>query len=143
MKMNKRAGFTLIEMMLVIVIIGLLVTAVGINITKQSKSAKVGTAQAQIAHYKLSLSAYNLDNGVFPTSEQGMAALLAPPATPPVPTKWHGPYLDPAVIRDDPWGRPYVYVCPAQQNPDAEGFDLYSLGPDGQANTADDIVSWR
>ncbi|MCX6909978.1 MAG: type II secretion system major pseudopilin GspG [Verrucomicrobia bacterium] len=143
LRLNKRSGFTLIEIMLVVVIIGMLVTMVGMNLIKPRKQAYVTTAQNQINSYKMALQSYSLDNGIFPTSEQGLQSLIAPPNSEPVPTKWHGPYLDPAVVKPDPWNRPYNYVCPAQQNPDPEGFDLYSSGPDGRPNTDDDIVSWR
>lgn len=143
LRLNKRSGFTLIEIMLVVVIIGLLVTMVGVNLIKPRKQAYITTAMNQINSYKMALQSYSLDNGIFPTTEQGLQALIAPPNSEPVPTKWRGPYLDPAVIKPDPWNRPYIYVCPAQQNPDPEGFDLYSAGADGRPNTDDDIVSWR
>ena len=138
---DKRAGFTLIEMLLVIVIIGMLVTLVGVNVVKHSAGAKITAARAQIVLYKTALSTYNLDAGVFPGSDQGLQALIAMPNPPP--PKWNGPYLDPAIIKPDPWGRPFIYQCPPQQNPDPDGFDLYSVGPDGQPGTDDDVVSWR
>jgi len=143
LRLNKRSGFTLIEIMLVVVIIGMLVTMVGMNLIKPRKQAYVVAAQSQINSYKMALGSYARDNDIFPTTAQGLEALIAPPNSEPVPLKWHGPYLDPPVIKPDPWGRPYVYICPAQQNPDPEGFDLYSKGPDGRENSEDDVVSWR
>ena len=141
LKTNNRAGFTLIEIMLVVVIIGLLVTVVSVNITKQSKSAKIVAAQNQIHGYGLGLSTFQLDNGFYPTSQQGLEALVSPPS--PAPPKWNGPYLNPAIVRPDPWGRAYVYASPPSQNPDADSYDLYSVGADGQPGTDDDVVSWR
>jgi general secretion pathway protein G len=143
LRSNNRSGFTLIEIMLVVVIIGLLVTVVGVNLIKPRKQAYMTAAQNQINAYKIALGNYSLDAGMFPTTEQGLQALLGAPASPPVPPKWNGPYLDPPVLRDDPWGRPYVYQHPPQNNPDPEGYDLSSVGPDGQPGTDDDVVSWR
>ena len=140
---NLRAGFTLIEMLLVVVIIGMLVAMVGVSVAKHSGTAKIGTAAAQISNYKTALSTYQLDSGVFPTTDQGLQALVSPPTSAPVPMKWNGPYLDPAVVRPDPWGRAFIYQHPPQNNPDPEGFDLFSVGPDGIPGTADDVVSWR
>ncbi len=142
-RLDKRAGFTLIEMLLVIVIIGMLVTLVGVNVVKHGASAKITAARAQIVNYKTALSTYNLDAGVYPASEQGLEALVQAPTSPPVPAKWNGPYLDPAIVKPDPWNRPFIYQCPPRQNPDPEGFDLYSTGPDGQPGTDDDVVSWK
>ncbi|MBI5395500.1 MAG: type II secretion system major pseudopilin GspG [Verrucomicrobia bacterium] len=141
LRLDKRGGFTLIEMLLVIVIIGMLVTLVGVNVVKRSGEAKGTAARAQIVLYKTALSTYNLDAGVYPTSDQGLQALIAVPNPPPA--KWTGPYLDPAIIKPDPWNRPFIYQCPPQQNPDPDGFDLYSVGPDGQPGTEDDVVSWK
>lgn len=143
LRLNKRSGFTLIEIMLVVAIIALLVGTVVVNIGPQRKKAYITAAQNQINAYKMALQTYSLDNGIYPTSEQTLQALIQAPTSEPVPTKWHGPYLDPAVIKPDSWNRPYIYVCPPQQNPDPDGFDLYSMGPDGRPNTDDDIVSWR
>jgi len=143
LRLNSRAGFTLIEMMLVVAIIALLVTVVGINIIKPRKQAYITAAMNQIHGYKMALQAYSLDNGRFPSTEQGLPALITMPTGDPVPAKWRGPYLDPPVIKDDPWGKPYFYSCPPQNNPDPEGFDLYSVGPDSQPGTEDDIVSWK
>ncbi len=143
LRLNKHSGFTLIEIMLVVAIIALLVGTVVVNIGPQRKKAFITQAQNQISAYKMALQNYSLDSGIYPSTEQGLRALLSPPNSEPVPSKWHGPYLDPAVIKPDPWGHDYIYVCPPQQNPDPEGFDLYSMGPDGRANTDDDIVSWR
>ena len=143
LRLQRRSGFTLIEIMLVIAIIALLVGTVIVNIGPQRKKAFETQAKNQINAYRMALQAYSLDNGIFPTTDQGLQALVAAPSSEPVPTKWRGPYLDPAVIKPDPWNRPYLYVCPAQQNPDPEGFDLYSSGPDGRPNTDDDVVSWK
>ncbi|MFA5189112.1 MAG: type II secretion system major pseudopilin GspG [Verrucomicrobiia bacterium] len=143
LRWNKQSGFTLIEIMLVIAIIALLVGTVIVNIGPQRKKAYETQAKNQISAYKMALQTYSLDNGIYPTTDQGLQALVAAPTSEPVPAKWHGPYTDPAVIKPDPWNRAYIYVCPPQQNPDPEGFDLYSSGLDGRPNTDDDIVSWR
>lgn len=100
-------------------------------------------ARAGMARYCIALDAYKRNNGNYPTTEQGLQALIAPPNSESVPRKWRGPYIDPPVIQPDPWKRALIYAYPPKHNPDPEGFDLYSVGPDGHPNTDDDIVNWK
>lgn len=137
---RSQAGFTLLEILLVVVIIGFLVTVAGIRLTKESGRAKTVTAQRQIDSYKTCLGVYELDNGFYPSTEQGLQALVAQPSSTPAPMHWKGPYLDPPVVRPDPWGRPYNYRYPGQKIP--SGYDLYSAGPDGVEGNEDDIGNW-
>jgi general secretion pathway protein G len=80
-----------------------------------------------------------MDTGQYPTTEQGLSALIATPTSAPVPTQWNGPYLKKKSIPKDPWGRDYVYVSPGTNNP--ESYDLSSLGPDGVEDSKD-ITNW-
>ena len=84
-------------------------------------------------------SLYELDNGFYPTTEQGLKALETKPTTPPEPLKWKG-YLN-SPLREDPWGKPYVYKYPGEKR--TNGFDLYSFGPDGVEGTEDDVTNWK
>ncbi len=144
--MNKNSwlerGFTLIELLVVIVIIGVLASVVGPRFFGKTEQAKIAAAQAQIENFSISLDSYQLDTGEFPTSEQGLDALIQLPSSPPVPKNWRGPYLRKKQIPLDPWGNPYVYEYPAKNGPD---FDLTSYGKDGRpGGTGDDaeITNW-
>ena len=122
-------GFTLIEILVVIIVIGLLAGLVGPRILGHVSEAKTATARAQIELFSVALDNYRLDNGSYPTTEQGLQALQDKPTREPIPTNWRGPYLRKAVPVD-PWGRAYSYRSPGQHDP--SGFDLFSLGRDGQ-----------
>ena len=135
-------GFTLIEMIVVIVVIAVLASLVGPMVFGNVADAKVQGAKAQIEMFGLALDAYRLDNDRYPSSQQGLAALRAAPATDPAPRRWRGPYLR-KEVPDDPWGRPYLYREPGSANPNS--YDLYSLGRDGQPGGAGedaDQTSW-
>jgi general secretion pathway protein G len=126
----------------VIAIIATLAAVVAPSIFRNVGDAKVSAAKSQIELLSLALNSYRLDNDVFPTSEQGLAALRTVPVTGEPPRNWKGPYLS-RVLPDDPWGRPYVYVSPGRANP--QSFDLYSLGRDGREGGSGedaDITSW-
>jgi general secretion pathway protein G len=138
----RRVGFTLIELMVVIVVIAILAGLVGPMVFGNVGDAKLQAARAQIELFGLALDAYRLDNDVYPTSAQGLAALRAMPATEPVPRRWRGPYLRKGVPLD-PWGRPYLYRAPGEVDP--ASYDLFSLGRDGRPGGAGedaDITSW-
>jgi general secretion pathway protein G len=122
---RRSRGFTLLELLVVVAIIALLAAYVGPKYFSQVGKTEHSLAKAQVEALARALGAYRLDVGRFPTSEEGLAALVARPAGA---TKWNGPYLEKAVP-PDPWGRPYLYRSPGAQGGD---FDLQSLGKDGQ-----------
>ncbi len=132
------AGFTLIELLVVMIIIGLLAALVAPRMFGKVDRARQQSAQAQIELFSTALGAYRLDVGLYPTTEQGMAALRVAPSNQP---RWDGPYL-PKDIPLDPWGRPYVYKSPG----DHGDYDIISYGQDGQPGGEKndmDIVSWK
>lgn len=140
---TRQHGFTLIEILVVIIVLGMLAALVGPRILGRVSEAKGAAARTQIELLGLALDSYRLDNGSYPTSEQGLAALNEKPAREPLPQNWRGPYLRKA-IPADPWGRPYVYRGPGEANP--SGYDLLTLGRDGQpgGNEEDaDVASWK
>jgi len=124
MSKHLHAGFTLLELLVVIVIIGLLAGYVAPRYFAQEGKSKIQIARAQIDSFEKALDQYRLDTGHYPTTEQGLAALNARPNNEP---KWAGPYLRKAVP-NDPWDRAYIYRAPGEKNE----FDLTSLGKDGQ-----------
>jgi len=129
-------GFTLIELLLVLVILTALAAVVVPKFVGRGKQAKIVQCQTDISSLGTALGAFEVDNGRFPTSAEGLAALSVMPGGL---TNWHGPYIEKAVV-NDPWGNPYVYVCPGTHNTDS--YDLHSFGPDGQDGTEDDIDNW-
>jgi len=138
--MHKRpfqAGFTLLELLVVMVIIGLLAGYVGPKYFSQIGKSEVKTARAQIDALGKALDQFRLDVGRYPTGEEGLQALNAAPAGE---ARWAGPYLQKAVPMD-PWGKPYQYKSPGERGE----YDLYSFGKDGQAGGQDesaDIGNW-
>jgi general secretion pathway protein G len=134
---NAYRGFTLLELLVVMVIIGLLAGYVGPKYFAQVGKSEIKTARAQIDALEKSLDQYRLDTGHYPAQELGLNALVVKPASE---TKWDGPYLKKAVPLD-PWGNPYVYTIPGQHGE----FDLLSYGKDGQpggTGEAADITNW-
>lgn len=122
------SGFTLLEMLVVLMIVGLLAGLVGPKLFTRVDSSKVQTAQTQIKMLKGALETLRLDLGRFPTEAEGLALLNAPPADEAGKAKWRGPYLDDEVPKD-PWGNPYRYSLPGTNQ---QPFALYSLGADGK-----------
>lgn len=120
-------GFTLLELLVVLAILGLLIGLVGPALMKQFGSAKEKVAHLEIERLATSLDMYKLDVGTYPTSEQGLQALITRPSGV---AHWNGPYVKQDKVPEDPWGRPYVYRNPSQR-PSHE-YDLLSLGPTGQ-----------
>ena len=139
-KRNRReAGVTLIEMMVVVVIIALFAALVLPRMMGQADRAKKTAARTQINAYMTALGSYKLDNGVYPTTEQGLQALRDKPENA---TNWQGPYTD-KDISNDPWGHPYVYHFPGEHGDDP---DIICYGADGQPGGDGmnaDIVSWK
>lgn len=134
-------GFTLLELLVVMVIIGLLAGYVGPKYFAQIGKSEVKTTKAQIEALGKALDQYRLDVGHYPSTEQGLAALNTPPGNE---RKWQGPYLKKAVP-NDPWDNPYHYQMPGTHG-QYDDYDLWSLGSDGASggkDTAADIVSWQ
>jgi general secretion pathway protein G len=137
---RKEDGFTLVEMLVVITIIGLIMGLVGPRVLNYLSDSKVKTARIQIESLTSALDLYYLDNGNYPTSNLGLAALVQKPGDA---SNWNGPYLKGTTVPNDPWGHPYVYVFPGLQgNP----YDIVSWGSDGQeggTQYAADVTSWQ
>ncbi|HEY5899121.1 MAG TPA: type II secretion system major pseudopilin GspG [Burkholderiales bacterium] len=139
MKTRRGTGFTLVEVMVVVVILGILAVLIVPRVVGRSEEARAVAAKHDIATIMQSLKLYRLDNGRYPTGEQGLEALVTKPQMPPSPTNWK-PYLD--KLPRDPWGNPYQYLNPGVH---AE-IDVFSFGADGQpgGSGADlDIGSWQ
>lgn len=138
---HKNKGFTLIEIMLVVLIIGVIAAMVVPNLAGRGEQARKSVARADIdTNIDSALGMYEMDNSRYPSTEQGLEALVAKPSGEPSPANWNGPYLKKKTVPKDPWGRPYVYRFPGTKNVD--GYDLFSTGPDG-VESADDIVNWE
>lgn len=127
--MTSRRAFTLLEIIVVIIVLALLAGLVAPQIFGRVSEARGTTARTQIELIGTALDNYRLDNGAYPVTEQGLAALREKPTRAPVPANWRGPYLR-KDVPNDPWGRPYLYRFPGERN--ATAFDLSSLGRDGK-----------
>lgn len=135
---NGSSGFTLLELLVVLVILGLLVGYVAPRYFGQIGKSETKVARAQLDSLEKALDTYRLDLGHYPTTEQGLAVLMTAPGNEP---KWQGPYLKKAVP-NDPWGRPYLYKAPGEHGE----YDLLSYGKDGkQGGTAEDadVTNWQ
>lgn len=136
------SGFTLIELLVVIAVIAILAGLVAPQVFSNVGDARATAARAQIENLGLALDAYRLDNHDYPSTAQGLKALMLRPEGDPVPANWRGPYLRRA-LPNDPWGRPYIYRAPGDSVP--MGYDLLSLGRDakvGGTGEDQDITSW-
>ncbi len=136
---TKHIGFTLIELMVVLVIIGVLAALIVPNVLDRADDARVTAARTDISNLGQALKLYKLDNQRYPTAEQGLQALLAKPTSGSIPSNWK-PYVE--KLPNDPWGRAYLYI-----NPGLKGeIDVLSFGADGQAGGEGknaDIGSWQ
>jgi len=131
-------GFTLVEILVVITIIGLIMGLVGPRVLNYLTESKAKAAKIQIESFSSALDLYFLDNGRYPSSSEGLGALVQRPGST---MTWNGPYLKGAIVPNDPWGNPYVYRAPGQHGT----YDIMSYGSDGQeggTGAASDIASW-
>jgi len=143
--LSKRAqAFTLLELMVVVVILGILAAFIVPRISKRPEDARVTKAKIEISNLEQALELYYLDTGVYPSIDQGLRALIEMPDTGDVPENWKaGGYLAKSKLAKDPWGNEYVYVSPGTHN---EDYDLYSLGKDGIEGGEgydSDITNWE
>jgi len=141
-KLNNRGGFTLIEIMVVIVILAMLAALVGPRLMGRTDDAKVTDARVQIKNIETALKLYKLDNRSYPSTEQGLGALVAKPTVGVIPNSYkEGGYLESKKMPKDPWGNDYLYVSPGEHG----DYDLFSYGSDG-AKGGDgknaDITTW-
>ena len=139
MTVRRSAGFTLVEIMVVVVILGILAVLIVPRVLGRSDEARQAAAKHDVATIMQSLKLYRLDNGRYPTNEQGLQALVTKPSVAPAPSNWK-PYLD--KVPKDPWGNTYQYLSPGVHGE----VDVFSLGADGQpgGTGADlDIGSWQ
>ena len=132
----RRSGFTLIELLLVLVILATLAAVVVPKFTRRSEQARITAAKTDVANLSVCLDAFEIDTGRYPTTQEGLKALVEQPGDV---KGWAGSYIKRGLPKD-PWGNPYVYRQPGQHNTD--GYDLYSFGPDGQEGGSDDIDNW-
>lgn len=129
-------GFTLIELMVVVVILGILAAVVVPRVMDRPDQARISATQTNIRAIRSALDMYKLDNHVYPTTDQGLQALTEKPAAQPVPQSWNR-YME--KIPTDPWGNPYLYLQPGRHGE----VDVFSAGPNGRSGDEDDIGSWQ
>ena len=121
---SRQHGFTLVELLLVLVILGILAAIVLPRFTNRTLQAQIAATNTQIASFKTALDAYDVDNGGYPKGKNGLLDLIQQPRDLP---NWHGPYLSSDSIPQDPWHHDYIYECPGRHNPTS--YDISSLGP--------------
>jgi general secretion pathway protein G len=140
---DSESGFTILEILAVLLLLAALYAIVGTAVGQQIENGRRNTTKVQIGIFKNLLKSYKIDNGVYPTTEQGLDALVRKPTSQPEPQNWNGPYSDDEIPKD-PWGNAYIYRCPGTHNPDS--YDLYSYGSDGKEGGEDknaaDITNW-
>ncbi|MDR3199405.1 MAG: type II secretion system major pseudopilin GspG [Planctomycetaceae bacterium] len=139
-RLGASRGFTLIEVLTVIFILLVLASAAVVAYRGTQEKANIDSTVLYVKNLSSALEMYQAHVGRFPTTEQGLSALLNPPSDLSNPARWSGPYLKDSAAAVDPWGNPYQYVCPGTRTRD--GYDIWSFGPDGNDNTDDDIGNW-
>lgn len=137
-KKRAKNGFTLLELLVVLSIMGLLAAIVGPQVIKYLGSSRSGTAQVQVKNIAASLQLFRLDAGRYPTAQEGLEALVKQPATVP---NWNGPYLPDATAITDPWGKPYRFLTPGKHS-EVDVFTLGSDGAEGGTGEARDVGNW-
>ena len=135
-RISTQRAFTLIELLLVLMILGILAAIVVPKFSGRTEQARVTAAHSQISTFGTALDAFEVDTGHYPKGKSGLTELVQQPRDA---QNWKGPYLK-GEIPNDPWGHPYTYECPGKHNPSS--YDLSSIGPDGRAVTDDDIANW-
>jgi general secretion pathway protein G len=138
LRSRSRSGFTFLEIMMVVVIIGILLAIVGPRLAGRTQKARVTAAKTQLGNIATALKNFEIDMGSFPEQSEGLKALREKPRSDDA-DAWDGPYLE-KEIPLDPWGQPYQYKYPGEKNP--KDFDLWSNGPDKKSGTDDDITNW-
>lgn len=131
-----RRAFTLIELLLVLVILGILAAIVVPKFSGRTEQARLTAAQTQISSFSTALDAFEVDNGYYPKGKNGLLDLVQQPRDT---QNWRGPYLKD--LPKDPWGHDYIYECPGKHN--SSSYDLMSTGPDGRVGNDDDITNWQ
>lgn len=137
---SRRGGFTLMEVLLVLAILVILGSLVAMTFTNVLGDSDRKAARSQIGLFEPALNVYRLHMKEFPSASQGLNALRGAPSDARFANRWQGPYLE-KEIPVDPWGNPYQYAYPGRNN--ADSFDIWSLGPDGQDGTEDDVGNWQ
>jgi len=132
-----KRSFQLI-VILALIIVAIVVVRTPLEGRNQASKLRIKVSRMEMPNLSMALEYYKTNNGAYPTTEQGLKALLQKPTIPPIPKNWDGPYLKDEPI--DPWENPYQYRCPSQHN--SPDFDLWSFGPDGKDGTEDDFTNW-
>jgi len=142
-RMYRASGFTLFEVLLVIVILVMLAALVLPNLVGRQKTAQIGTTKIQMKSIQNALEFFKTEVGRYPTTEEGLTVLndVEQLEDEDLAKKWNGPYLQKVKELVDAWGHEFRYVCPGENN--EKGYDLSSDGPDGEEGTEDDIVNWE
>lgn len=135
--MNKQSGFSLLEVMVVLVIIGMIMSIVAPNIMGQQEEAALDKARLDIQQLESAMNMYKLKNKAYPSTEQGLEALVTKTSIEPVPARFPEEGFI-SKLPEDPWGNPYQLVSPGEMGK----IDIFSMGPDGEAGTEDDIGNW-
>lgn len=134
-KRKRKQGFTLVELLLVLVILGALAAIVVPKFAGRTQQAKEQQAVTQISSFETALNSFEVDNGYYPQGNEGLLDLITPPKNA---SNWRGPYMKDVPL--DPWGNEYIYENPGKVN--VAGFDIVSAGPDGRTGTEDDVTNF-